>query len=61
MNANNSIKLFPETKTEALALAYVQSQDLSGKTPEDVAAMYADAYDKIKHKFAELRKLRNSL
>ena len=41
---------FPKNKLEALALAYVQAQDLSGKTPEEVLDMYRDAYDKmLKH------------
>lgn len=38
---------FPSTKAEALALLYVQSQDLTGVTPEDLVAMYKDAYARI--------------
>lgn len=39
---------FPETKAEALALLYVQSQDLSKVTPESLLDMYQDAYQRIK-------------
>lgn len=46
---------FPSNKREALALLYVQSQDLSQKSPEDLVVMYKDAYDKISQKFRDLR------
>lgn len=46
---------FPTGKREALALLYVQSQDLSGKTPEDLAEMYTSAYKKISEKLKALR------
>lgn len=46
--AENGFKTFPETQTEALAMLYVQSQDLSNVTPEDLLDMYEDAYQKIK-------------
>lgn len=39
--------VFPSHKQEALAITYVQAQDLSGKTPEEIAAMYDDAYSRI--------------
>lgn len=43
----DSFKSFPCNKQEALALEYVRSQDLSDKTPEEIAAMYDDAYFRI--------------
>lgn len=46
--ADNTFHTFPETETEALALLYVQSQDLSEVTPEGLLDMYQDAYQKIK-------------
>ncbi len=39
---------FPSNETEALAMLYVQSQDLSCATPEVLFDMYQDAYQKIK-------------
>lgn len=46
---------FPSSKSEALALIYIQSQDLSGKSPEDLVDLYADAYARIRTRFRELR------
>lgn len=45
-------KHFPETKFEALAMLYVQSQDLSGKTPVEVLNLYQTAYTEIKKEYA---------
>ena len=45
---DNSFKTFPETETEALALLYVQTRDLSEVTPEGLLDMYQDACHKIK-------------
>ena len=35
---------FPNSEIEALALLYVQNQDLSGLTPEEIYDKYRDAY-----------------
>lgn len=55
--ANETFRSFPETESEALALLYVQSQDLTGVTPEGLLDMYQDAYQKIK---AHRREKRNA-
>lgn len=55
--ANETFRSFPETESEALALLYVQSQDLTGITPEGLLDMYQDAYQKIK---AHRREKRNT-
>lgn len=44
----SDVNKFPSTKAEALALLYVQAQDLSKKTPAQVLAMYKEAYSEIK-------------
>ena len=46
--ADTSLATFPSTETEALAMLYIQSQDLSGVTPESLLDMYQDAYQRIK-------------
>lgn len=46
--ADTVLATFPSTETEALAMLYVQSQDLSGVTPESLLDMYQDAYQRIK-------------
>lgn len=38
---------FPGTKAEALAWLYTQAQDLTGKTPEEVCAIFDDARQRI--------------
>ena len=44
---------FPRNEAEALAMLYVQQQNLSGLTPEAVLAMYQRAYKKIRAKLIE--------
>lgn len=39
--------VFPRTMEEALALIYVQAQDLSTASPEDILAMYKNALARI--------------
>ena len=39
---------FPKSKFEALAMLYVQSQDLKGKTPAEIFEMYNAAYAEIR-------------
>lgn len=53
--AENVFRTFPETETEALAMLYVQRQDLSDVTPEELWDMYHDAYQKIKARRKEAR------
>lgn len=45
---NVELNTFPASKLEALALLYIQKQDLSGITPEQLLDMYEDAYKKMK-------------
>jgi len=53
----NEVKLatFPDDAIEALALIYVQNQDLSGKSPEDLLTMYYEAYYAMKRDKANKR------
>ena len=46
--ADNTFKTFPDGKIEALTMLYLQNQDLSGLTPEEILDKYDDAYQKIK-------------
>ena len=39
---------FPSNHVEALAMAYVQARVTPDATPEKVALLYLEAYDKIK-------------
>lgn len=39
---------FPSNQNEALSMLYLQNQDLSGESPEEINSMYWDAYYRIK-------------
>lgn len=41
---------FPSNETEALAMLWLQSQDLRGITPEELLDKYQDAYQKIRQR-----------
>jgi len=43
-----SLHTFPQNASEALALLYVKSQDLSDKTPSEIQTMYYDARKALK-------------
>lgn len=47
MSDKVSFNTFPSTESQALALLYVQNQDLSGLTPEEIYDKYRDAYERI--------------
>ena len=53
--ADNTFLTFPDSKIEALAMLYLQNQDLSGLTPEEILDKYDDAYEKIKARNREKR------
>ena len=48
MSDNINLLTFTSDECKALAMLYVQNQDLSGLTPEQILDMYQDAYDKIR-------------
>ena len=48
MPTSDSLYTFPSNQQEALAMLYLQNQDLSGLTPAQLA-------DKYKQRFSEIR------
>lgn len=42
------LRSFPSNECEALAMLYVQNQDLSNVSPEELLDKYQDAYEKIR-------------
>ncbi|MBP3857145.1 MAG: hypothetical protein IK990_16185 [Ruminiclostridium sp.] len=46
----NEIKYYPSNKAEALAYLYVEKQNITGKTPEELVDMYNEVYDRIVRK-----------
>lgn len=52
---DTTLSTFPDNRTEALAMLYVQHQDLSELTPEQLLDLYYEAYDKIRAHEKEAR------
>lgn len=48
-----SDQTFPTDKNQALTLLYMKDLDLTRKTPEDVAAIYHVAYQRISKWFSD--------
>ncbi|MCH5261819.1 MAG: hypothetical protein J1F42_02810 [Lachnospiraceae bacterium] len=48
MAENTSFTAFPANKFEALAMLYMQNQNLSGFTPEQLLDKFQDAYARIR-------------
>lgn len=57
MADNATIKIFPSSEEEAVAMLYVQRQGLTGKSPSEIYTMYQEAYYEI---LMDLRKKRNA-
>lgn len=53
-------RTFPDSKLEALAMLYLQNQDLSGLTPEELLDKYDDTYKKLKEYNREKRTARQN-
>lgn len=45
---SDSFMTFPSNETQAIAMLYVQSQDLSGLTPTQIYDKYRKAYEEIR-------------
>jgi excinuclease UvrABC ATPase subunit len=57
-NDNSPFDETPVTKYDALAILYLQKQDLNGVSPEEVVGRYIEAYDRIKKEFARQKEAR---
>lgn len=57
----NTLRTFPDGKIEALTMLYLQNQDLSGLTPEEILDKYDDTYEKIKAHNKEKRNARQRM
>lgn len=48
----------PLSKSEALALLYLQKQDLTGVTPEELVNRFVETHDAIKKEFNRQKEIR---
>jgi hypothetical protein len=48
MSNESSLNTFPSTKAEALTMLYLQNQDLSDITPEELAKKYSEVLSEIR-------------
>lgn len=55
MDKDIIFKTFPATREEALTMLYLQQQDISDISPEELVKMYFRTLDSIKLKMAEIR------
>lgn len=46
-----TMQTFPSTKVEALTMLYLQAQDLTNVTPEELVSMYKDTCVRIRNAF----------
>ena len=53
--------LFPANSAEALAMLYLQSQDIKGLSPEQLADLYDDTVNKIIARQLDIRRGKSSL
>ena len=60
MADNISLSTFPNNSLDALTMLYIQNQDLSGKTPEELVDLYDETYDKIRNRKKENREKKRS-
>lgn len=57
---NSDFATFPSSKNEALTMLYLQNQDLSNLTPEELADKYQETYDKIRQRNKEIKNQRSN-
>lgn len=48
MSGNTMFNIFPSSAEEAVAMLYVQNQDLTGKTPSEIYTMFQEAYYEVR-------------
>lgn len=58
MNITDATDTLPVNKYEALALLYLEKQDLDGNSPEEVVGKFIETHDRIKKEFTRQREAR---
>lgn len=55
-NKEVNLRTFPSNLADATAIAWLQQQGLSDKTPEEAIEMYCDAYRRIDTRYKEINR-----
>lgn len=50
-----ALESFPRNSIDALAMLFVQNQDLKGKSPEEICEIYWNAYFRIRNCNGDVR------
>lgn len=53
---DTNLRTFPDSYVEALTMLYLERQDLSGKTPEELVELYMKTYSRISDAASEAHK-----
>lgn len=53
---DTDLRTFPNSYVEALTMLYLERQDLSGKTPEELVELYMKTYYRISDAASEAHK-----
>lgn len=53
---DTNLRTFPDSYVEALTMLYLERQDLSGKTPEELVELYMKTYYQISDAASEAHK-----
>ncbi|MGN1332081.1 MAG: hypothetical protein ACI4V0_04870 [Lachnospiraceae bacterium] len=49
------VSIFPDSRFEMLTMLYLQNQNLSSCTPEQILDKYDEAYDRIRRHYQDTR------
>ncbi|MCI9245620.1 MAG: hypothetical protein HFJ30_00460 [Clostridia bacterium] len=55
MSDSTNLYTFPSTSYEALAMLYTQNQDLKGKSVQEIAKIYYDAYYEFRYQTKDIK------
>ncbi|MDF2590284.1 MAG: hypothetical protein K0S41_4127 [Anaerocolumna sp.] len=56
MSESITLNTFPSGKASALTMLFLEKQNLSSMTPEELADKYSEIYDRIDSRFKSMKK-----
>ncbi len=58
MSDSVNLSTFPSGRVDALTMLYLERQDLSNMSPEELTDMYLEVHSKIITRFSEVNKIK---